>query len=495
MAGELKLKLTARDALGGVLLPEQSAFFDLALMNEGKTDARVPALSGNRWTPVYRLVDGAGAPIREVTLSDLYRRLGAERGEPMEEEAQMATVRAGGALPGWIDLWSYIAPLPKGKYALVARHILDRATGSAIESSPVPFSIVDAKVRDVALGYQDAMRQASVMAWVAKPETGGAAQILVRLSAVDNHRSAQRSGMSMGETAEGTKIAVGGKPPEGTPNILGWVGALSPVAGQDSSLRMFSLNGAAAQWKSDPIAFPLREAVPVPGFPDRGHAVFMAVGKHGDGDHLVGVVVAPKGPVVRGWSVQLQTMPARTACVFGMEGSITLAMGTDDGESARLALIDVDEKGAVTVPERVVRTSPNALLALLPDRTPGNSGFLAIEEKRDHLNELVVVRIPLAGAAKEAFVPPIPLWPTVEGRLLPPLHFAMAVTESGQPLIAFLDQYGHYYAGAADGSALSVLTQSGKDPRIVLPQVAALMGRSTFAGFAENGALVIVGGR
>lgn len=341
---KVTVKLTPRVA-GGALFPEQSAMFDLLLTNTATEAANLPDFDSNRWTPVYRIFNPAGERLLELTISDLYARYGAEMGEPDPEPPTFTSVPPNGTIESWLDLWSFTQPLPKGDYSLVLHHVLDPETKAAVDSAPVPFSVVDADVQEAVLGYENQSLEASVMAWLAAPVEGGDPEILVRLSAVNNHRSAQRSGNALGKTPVGSRLALSAKSREGTPTDLGWLGVVS-----GSTLTLFSLNRASTEWKSGLITLPIAQPLPVPGFPDRNHGVFLATGLLADGSSALTGLVTPKsvpdsapppsdavvptaappppatpanaGTVGEPWILPLQVNPTLTACAVTAAGPI-----------------------------------------------------------------------------------------------------------------------------------------------------------------------------
>ncbi len=479
---KVTVKITQR-VQGGALYPEQSAIFDLFLTNTATETANLPDFDSNRWTPVYRIFNSAGERLLELTISDLYARFGAEMGEPNPEPPQLTPVPAKGTIESWLDLWSFTPPLPKGDYSLVLHHVLNPETNEAVDSAPVPFSVVDANVREAVLSYEDQKLETSVLAWLAAPIEGGDPEILVRLSALNNHRSAQRSGNAFGKTPSGSKLALSAKPREGTPTDQGW---LSVVSG--STLTLFYMNRAAQVWKSEPVTLPFAHPLPVPGFPDRDHGVFLASGVLPNGESALAGVVSPnEGPAAEPWVLPLKSNPTLTACAVTATGPIPLLLATETPTETTLARLDVFETGTAEAPERTVHASPNRLLALLPNRPTAPPGFLAVLSNREKPNLLTVVRIPLSGDPEVTELPPIPGWPTLEIS-----HFRLAYATNDQAVFAFLDELGNYYAGALDGSPVALIAPPSG---IALPHIAALHQRLTFAAFTDLGSLIFLVGR
>jgi len=497
---------------GGALFPEQSAIFDLVLTNTATEAANLPDFDSNRWTPVYRVFNTAGERLLELTISDLYARYGAEMGEPDPEPPHLTYVPAQGTVKSWLDLWSFTQPLPKGDYTLVLHHVLNPDTQEAVDSAPVPFSVVDADVQEAVIAYEDQNLETSVLAWLAAPLEGGDPEILVRLSALNNHRSAHRSGNAFGKTPIGSKLALSAKPPAGTPTDQGWLGVIS-----GANLTLFYMNRAAEVWKSEPVTLPFAHPLPVPGFPDRDHGLFLSTGLLPDGSAAlsgyvsratqestptVGVVdpkispppapVSPNaGPAAEPWVLPLNANPTLTACSPTVTGPIPLLLASETATQTTLTRLDALETGTAEGPERTVHSSPNRLLAIIPNRPTAPPGFLAVLANREKPNVLTVVRIPLAGDPEVTELPPLSGWPTIDDLPLAPLHFQLAYPS----LFAFLDERGNYYAGTLDGSPVALIAPGGLPPRITLPHIAALHQRTTFAGFTDLGSLIFLVGR
>ena len=499
---------------GGALFPEQSAIFDLVLSNTSAEAANLPDFDSNRWTPVYRIFNSAGERLLELTISDLYARFGAEMGEPDPEPPHLTPVPANGTIKSWLDLWSFTPPLPKGDYSLVLHHVLDPETNEAVDSAPVLFSVVDADVQEAVLSYEDQKLETSVLAWLAAPREGGDPEILVRLSALNNHRSAQRSGNAFGKTPTGSKLALSAKPREGTPTDQGWLAVIS-----GNSVTLFYMNRAAEVWKSDAVTVPFVQPLPVPGFPDRNHCVFLASGLLSDGSSALLGLTSPKSeapeevvdrapgprrprpaasnpaPAIKPWVLPLQANPTVTACAVTATGPIPLLLATETATETTLFRLDILETGTAEAPERVAHSSPHRLLALLPNRPSAPPGFLAVLADREKHDQLTVVRIPVTGDAEVVELPPTAGWPTVDELPLAPLHFQVAYVTNDQAVFAFLDERGNYYAGSLDGSPVALIAPGGFPPRITLPHIAALHQRLTFAGFSDLGSLIYLVGR
>ena len=487
----LRLTVAVRGG-GNVLLPEQSAFFDFAVENSGTEPALVAALSGNSDTPSYRVADAAGTLIVNVSPTDLYRRFGADMGEPEPEPLETTTIPPGESDSNWVDLWGLTDPLPDGTYTLSIIHLIDES-GAHLESEPLAFQVVDARVTNVAMSYEDEKRRSSVLAWLAAPQSGGSPQILVRLSTSGNHGAAQRSGWPCGETSPDTRLALSAKPPEGTPTFQGWMAAVSAHESGVDRATLFSLNRASPIWRSEPIPLPVSDALPVPRFPDRDHAVFLAVGRlAGAGMALVGAVVQPYSddpPTV--WSVPLKGEPTHVVCGFTAEGPIALLMASETAGRTVLSRIDVTAEGTVAGAERVVRESPHRLYAIA--RNPG--GFVVLEGDREHAGTITVVRIAIEdGEPSVQELGPLPAWPVIDDKPLAPVDCFLEAPPNGPVLFAFLDEAGNYYGAVADGSPVHLLAAATPERVMTLPHIAALLGQTLFSGFTSRGYLAYLGG-
>ncbi|AUX43475.1 uncharacterized protein SOCE26_049240 [Sorangium cellulosum] len=470
------------------LIPEQSALFDVTLRNGAGAPRQVTSLNDNTWTPVVRAYDASGQLLAEGSPRDLQERLAGHMGEPTEAPPATVTLGPGEEQPLPVELWHFMNPLRPGRYALEVVHTADPASATPVSSGRVPFEVIPAGVEACALGYESAQRLSTVLAWIAVPSDTSAPELFARASG-STHAAPQSAGRSFGAVPPGAAIAVGAAPPDAMTTWLGWVAV---AAGGQVELHQHSLGAPA--WRSGPIPLPVAGAVPVPRFPDRGHAVFLATGLAGGRPALTGVSARPKAPPPAAWTVPLAALPRRSACAFAATGAIAVILVSDDGATTRVARVDVDESGAVVSPERVLRTSPNEVLAVTVDQRPGAPQVvLLLESNRTQPNRVALVRLPLAGGAA-AVVPFAPArgWPSVvaEGgeRALRAREVALEVDWDGRPQLALVDELGRLFAGPLDGSPLGMIRDAARGPARC-PHAGALREQTTFAGFAADGSL------
>lgn len=476
------------------LFPEQAASFDLALQNHGAAPEEVTTLDGNMDTPLVRAFDAGGNRLFELGGSAMGERIAGNMGPLPPMPPRKASLEPGKEQTLWVNLWAYHEPLKLGAYGFEAIHHA-RATGPVVVSNRVPFEIVRADVLGAALGYDSSVRMASTLAWIAAPhDKQGPPRLLARLSGFDNHASVQQGGTDLGEAAPDARPAVSQIPPDGKANWLGWIAITGP-----KSVELVRHNMTQQMWRSAPVALPITDAVAVPRFADRGHAVFLATGKGASGPTLAGAVVTMGAPPSPAWAVPLSAQPSKAVCAFGMSGPISVLYATDDGQSTRFIRIDLDESGRVVAPEQVVRTTPNRLVALAVDmRVRAPLGFVILESNRTMPDRLALVRIPLAGAAPP-IVPFAPLggWPSVDDggltRVIPAQAIDMEVGIDGVPRVGLTDERGRLFGGPLDGSPLSRL--SGEGSKALFPHVVVTSTRVTTSCFTEEGFLFHAGGR
>jgi hypothetical protein len=473
---------------GARLLPEQAASFEITLENRTDAAESVLAVDGNYHTPVVRALDATGAVLFHKTSEDLAERLVPHMGSPGPRTLRTITLAPGAAESLWINLWMYHDPLPLGAYAFQASH--QARPGELFESPRIPFEIVAARVESAALGYDSSLRMASILAWIAAPSDGGGApRLLLRLSAFGNHASIQQGANEVGEAPEGGRVAVSHIPRDGLANWQGWVAVVGPQRAELVRHHM-----ARPGRRRVAVALPISDAVPVPRFPDRGHAVFLATGRGPAGPALVGFVAPTSGPPHPVWSVPLPESPALTACVAGTSGPITVFFSADDGQWSRVYRLDVDESGAVVAGAVVARTTPNRVIALAVDQRPDEIPALVIlEENRTLFDRLALVRLPLSGAPPP-IVPLAPLagWPSVtENRVSRALRaeaIHLEVGMDGVPLAALVDERGRLFGGRLDGTPLGLLSDGG-GTKALFPHVAALQMGVFASCFTERGYL------
>lgn len=487
----LEMTLSLRDKNGARLVPEECAYFNIAMRNGGAREAQFFDLENNSETPVFSLYDRSGKKIVSVTHQTMMNRMsGGGMGEPMPEPPSIRTLGAGKTVETFLDLWNYMAPPPKGVYELGATDRLPSGQPDSVESNRLRFEIVDAQVRDVAFGYEDIQRTSSLLLWVAVPEGNGQPLLLARLSTLDMHRVAQWSGNPLGPIDPNARLAIAGKPIEGTPNAIGWLAA---VEGQHVQLiQHFRTN---PNWRSGKIALPVSDPHPVPGFPDREYAVFLATGTSPHGAALAGAQVHPEGSDAPPWTVPLDAAPTYSACAFGKSGPIALLFVSTQNGQERLSRMDVEADGKVVAPQKTVRTTSNQTLAIAVDQRPGNpQQFVILESDPAHPERLLLVHVPLSGEPRVQEIPHQAGWPAGPQGPAHARSVAMQIAWDGRPVIALTTDSGRNFAGVpGDGSLLEIGSLSNGSRAIAL-HVAALRRSIEFGAFTDRGKLQFLGG-
>ncbi len=475
------------------LLPEQAAAFDLALKNGSAAPEKGVAVDGNMSTPVVRVLNEKGELLFEKSGQAMGERVAGNFGALPPVPPKMITLDPGAEQALWVNLWSYHDPLGFGAYTFEAMHHW-KTDGAVLTSRRVPFAIVPAKVSSAALGYDSSSKMASVLAWIAAASDGKEPpKLLVRLSGFGNHANVQQGATDLGRVPQDARVAVSQIPPDGKPNWLGWVAAVS-----SSGVELVQHNMTQPLYRTGMLPLRVQGAVAVPRFPDRGHAVFLAVGRGSSGPELTGFTVKPGAGPTPAWVIPLASPVMMAACSFGASGPITVLMSFDDGQSTKVSRIDVSETGIVLAPEQVVRTTPNRLVAMEVDMRPNATpGFVILEQSRAIPDRLAMVRLPLSGAPPP-IVPFAPLlgWPTAEDggqkRLLPATAIDVEVGFDGVPRALVADERGRLFGGKLDGSALTQLREGGAPS--LFPHIAALGAGVKSACFTQDGLLAHVGG-
>jgi hypothetical protein len=271
---------------------------------------------------------------------------------------------------------------------------------------------------------------------------------------------------------------------------------------QDSAVELIQHYEAQAEWRSPLISLPLKDPVPVPRFPDRGHAVFLATGAQPQGGFaLAGVAVYPEAKNFSPWSLPLRAAPVLTACISKHAGPMAVLLVSRNQGQSIASILGVDENGRLLRPEQPVRNTPDPVLAVAVDYE--RDTFVLLESDAARPDYLRLVRIRPNGATETKQMDAIGGWPTVmetvESRqprdMARPARVAQAVLEittAGQAVAGFIDERGIYFGGILDGSPLRQFAGAGS-PKIVLPHIAAIKAGITLSGFTERGALAYFG--
>jgi hypothetical protein len=487
----LTLSASSRDGEDAALLPEQRVIFDVVLRNDGGEPAEGLDLTSNQDTPVARAFDGNGRQLFSATHGAMTDRIAGDLGDEEPEPPVTITLAPGQTHETFFDLWTYTDPLPRGVYTFGIRHRAAADANAWLESNRVRFEIVDAAVGEVVVGFEDARHESSIVTWSAAPATGGAPRWLARLSATDDHRCAQWSGTPLGEITPSTRLAIGAKPPEGTRTDHGWLAATA-----DDAVELVYHFRTDPQWRSERLALGLRDARPVHGFPDRGHAVFMATGRTPEGGAaLTGVPVAAKRAPTAPWVVALTEAPTRAAVSFDAASPFALLLAAEDGATSRLWRLDVDERGGVTGRERLVWASARVILAIGVDQRPRAArSFFALVADPLRRKHLTLVRIAVDGGVDTQEIVALPGWPRENGVPRGVVQADAAIGWNGVPALAFLDEAGDLHGGTLDARGLRRLARSD-ERALVHPHVVAMQPGPAYAAFTPGGSMVHFGQR
>ncbi len=480
MTPSATLTIKPRGQSARSFLPEQEAAFDITLRNTGSAPASLVSLSGNLDTPAIHLLDSGGKVIGQYTEREAIDRMTGDGATIQQPGPQMVALAPGGEDATFVNLWSYAHPLSPGSYAVEVTH---RPTpgGGPITSPRLPFSIVPAKVFTAALGFESSQRTSTILAWLAAGQ-GGTPRLLARLSGMSSHVGLHMGARVLGEYPTGTRIAIGEIPPEGSSDWTGWVAAVSA-----SEVELIRHNMTQAEWRSGPIALPVTDSTPVPRFPDRGRAIFLATGTGRAGaPALAGAVVDQTGEKAQTWSLPLPVRPQHSACLFGMRHPIVLLVSGDDGSHSSLYRIVVDEAGNELLPAERVRNTENVVLAVVADmRFGATPTFLVLEAQRGKLDQITLVRVPLRAEAAAEEPKPFPNWPKDQtGQAAMPS--AISIEPAGQEVaIALTDAAGRLFGGTlAEG--IRQISPQGLE-RLVFPHVGAVNESTTISAFTSEG--------
>lgn len=506
------LDIKLRDSVNGTFLHGQAAAFDIILKNETTAPVEVYSLEMNSATPVIRVLHADGTPMGEYNpITRKKRMVGNQKSRGSLSKIEL---KAGETQETWVNLWSYVAPFPKGHYLLEVHHQIDDE-GHSIHSKQIPFELVDTQPTVFALGYDSVGKTTSILAWAATPaESTEPPQLLIRYSNIYNHLLAHQGGTPHGQIAPDSKLSVG-QIPEGLAEWPGWVAVTTA-----DHVELILHNMSFPELRSKKISLPIKAILPVPRFPDRGHAIYLGtgIGKNGEAQ-LAGVKVNRDGSNSEPWSLPLAHLPSHSASAFSADGDISLLLIGEDGDVSHISRVDVDEGGNVTTNEHVVRTTSNRVLAVTADMRPGKPmAFFVLEADRQRHNQLTLTRVPLKGEAELFELPAVSGWPilatspgapdiySVTGVPLPPsqageykqsLLQADSVTletaADGKVWVAFVDEQKHLFSGRISNGELTLHRYGNEDMQAYLPHLVALGNTLYISAFSETGALFITG--
>jgi hypothetical protein len=482
--GALALRAAPRGETAKPLVPEQAAEFDLFLRNQSKAPLVVNSLD-NRFTPIIHLFDAQGRPLGHYTQADGRARIVGDSAPKARESIRTETLAPGEEGTTWVNVWSRTNPYPPGTYGFEATHQAGGAT--VLASARLPFEIVAAQVGSAALGYDKPIRTNTVLAWLATPKGGRTARLLIRLSGFTSHQAVQFGATPHGEFPLNSRVSVSATPPDGALPAVGWVGVVS-----GDTLQLIQHNLSMPMSRPPAATLPSADAVPVPRFPNRGRAVFLATGTSAKGPVLIGVKASASDTALHPWSVSLSHKPVYSACAFMMAGAITVLLASDDDRISRLSRLEVSEDGAVISAERVIRESTNEVLAMVTDLRGGEPlSFVVLEADRERHDYLAFVKIAANGALKATGLRAVAGWPAVEvnGQRQPERarDLILETDDQGLPWLALTDSRGDFRGGRMDG-ALSLLRE-GRLGRALFPHIGALARSVSFACFTPDGML------
>jgi hypothetical protein len=475
-----KLELVASLRDGPRLLVEQGAIFDLVLKNAGTAAADPLALEGNEGTPALIVYQGGKRVWQRAPRTDLEATLGVHAGEPPPgaNEAQTVHLEPGETTTALFRLWDYDPPLPPGKYEFEAVH------AGKVTSNRVPFEIVATRVHCLAVGYDGYPRKGSLLAWVGSGP-GVEPRLLVRLSG-RAHGVLADGATSLGPVPPDSQLAVATSAPGKIPDVRSWVAACS---GREVLLHRHHSTFPAG--RLGPLALGVKDARPLPRFPVRGaQAVFLATGRTEAGlPALVGLVVAGEGAeavrlVAGPWVVPLAAAVTHAACAFEAAGTIALLFASEAGTTTTLSRLDVDERGGVVAPERIVGQLGDLVLGLAGDvRHGAPPGFAVLIGERGRAGAAACLKLALDTVMADVTFP-IPTavtgWPDGESAAV----VAFDLDLEGRPWLLVQEGPGGASRSGPLEGGLRPAAAAGDFPHLVLPR-----GAPGSASFGADGRL------
>lgn len=485
----LRLEVVPTGQTGSAFFPEQSPSFDLFLRNTGSESVSVLELDGDFTTPVFTFYDGGGKEIGHYTNANLMARGGADLGSKAPPQAEMHSIPPGKADKSKLNAWSFVRPFPPGRYAVQVSHNL--GTGSVITSERLRFEITKARVASAASGYNNPTRSASVLAWLASAHSAEEVlRLLVRLSTPKGYEFLQAGGTSHGDFPAGSQVAVAEMAPDVRQGVLGWLAVASP-----HQAVLIRHNLTYPYWRSAVIPLPLEHPLPVPRFPDMGQdAMFLATGASGNGGELVGVAVnQPKG-VTAQWSVPLRAVPSMTACCLRLQRVLSVLLVVNRQSGSEISRIDVTLDGKIVSPEKILRTSPDTVIAIAPGIDPSLGSFLAMEAHPGRPNRYALVRIPLSGRAQVGNMQEFRAWPVdTAGTPVSPRFFFLEEFTEKFAGFAFAGPNGEFGTGRLEPRASVSQLRGASESASLFPHIAVLKSGATPACFTADGRLFIAG--
>jgi hypothetical protein len=467
----------------GALVPEQSASFDITLENRGALPVETLGIESNQWNPTLRVFNEDGSRRFETPAEVAAERYHGHTGEPTRPP-RLLTLQPGQSKSTFVNLCKYADPLPPGRYFFQAAHKLQAIGGGFVSSEKIPFTIEPARVLTMAAGYDAARPRRSSLAWIAVRGTTKP-QLLIRWSG-KFHATTMWGGMFHGEAPPDTALSVSQVVQGATTNELGWVAVHWP-----GHVEMIQHNMSAPFRRTGPLEFPISAGFMVPRFPDRGTAALaMVAGVESDGRSALAGVLSARGAInPKVWKQRLVLKPFMAACSFEKTGPITVLLASERQGVTRISRIGVDEDGWLIVPEHVVHTTFNKVLAIASDPR----GFLVLEAHPIMTDHLTRIRIPLNAEPEPPVSSRIAGWPNLNvfgvTIPLPPDQLSFEPASDGSLWLAFTDPRGGLFAGDLNKNSVSLYRPKKHGQFVEFPHVSALVGHLDIAGFTESGVL------
>jgi hypothetical protein len=488
--GNLRLEITPASQATGPLFPEQSAEFNVFLRNTGPDAVSAIRLDGDFSTPAYSLFDAAGKEIGRFTQANLVARAGFDLGTKSPPVAEMGNLPPGRADQTKFNAWNFVRPYPPGGYAVQVSHRLS-AGGPMIASERLPFQIAKAHVASAAPGYDNPSRSSSVLAWLASSHAAEEnLRLLVRLSTPKGYSFLLAGATTHGDFPAGSRVAVAQIAPGVSQGVLGWLAVAS--ARQAILIRH---NLTYPYWRSSAIPLPIDHPLPVPRFPDLGtDAIFLATGASANGASLVGVTVnQPKG-VTAQWTVPLLAAPVMTACALRLKRLLSVLLVVNHQSGSQISRIDVTLEGKVVSPEKVVRSSPDTVVAVAPGMDPASGSFVAMETQSSRPDRYALVRIPLSGGVQAGGMQEFRTWPVdIAGAPVSPRSFFVEELSETAVGFAFTGPDGEFGAGRIAPKPTLSKFRGRSESATLFPHLASLKSGITPACFTAEGRLFIAG--
>jgi hypothetical protein len=172
--------------------------------------------------------------------------------------------------------------------------------------------------------------------------------------------------------------------------------------------------------------------------------------------------------------------------------SVLLVVNRQSG--SEISRIDVTLDGKVISPEKVLRTSPDTVVAVAPGLDPAAGAFLAMETKPGRPDRYALVGLPLSGGAQVRGMQDFRAWPVdAAGAPVSPRSFFLEELAENSAAFAFAGPNGEFGAGRIAPKATLTNLRSGAESASLFPHIAVLKSGITPACFTAEGRLFIAG--